>query len=280
MRWNPRDGGGFEQVLRRLTVDAQGRRATDAGFDRHAVAVHGYQNPGAGGMAGQIQWSHFAVSDGFRFQAAPWALPLHYDDPRLAETLDWLAGLPAKGLSAPFEIVRGASTSAMFVGGKVAMVPDGAWMIGYYAANAKFDYAWVPLPTGPSGRRASMLNGLGDSMWVGSKVKEEAWAWMKYLASADCQSVVAASGVVFPAIHGLAERVVDGRRRQGVDASAFLTMADADTFPMPIAENGAQVDEIMTAAIESVLLGRQAAAPALREAGRQIDALMRRAARR
>ena len=278
MRWNPRDGGSFEQVVRRLTVDTQGRPATDPRFDRRNVATYGYQNPGAGGMAGQIQWSHFAVSNGFRFQDAPWALPLRYDDPRLAQTLDWLAGLPAKGLSAPFEIVRGASTSAMFLGGKVAMIPDGAWMIGFYAANAKFEHAWVPLPTGPLGRRASMLNGLGDSMWVGSRVKEEAWAWMKYLASADCQSVVAASGVVFPAIRGMAERVIDGQRRKGIDASAFLAMADAQTFPMPIAANGAQVDELMKAAIESVLLGRQPAAPALREASRQIDALMRGAA--
>jgi multiple sugar transport system substrate-binding protein len=155
------------------------------------------------------------------------------------------------------------------------MVPDGAWMIGYYAGRTKFETAWVPLPTGPSGHRASMLNGLGDSMWVGSTVKEEAWQWIKYLASVQCQGVVARHGVVFPALEGLAGQVVELHRKRGVDASAFLTMAREQTFPMPIGDNGAQVDEFMKGAVESVLLGRQPAAAALKEAQLKIDRLLR-----
>lgn len=278
MHWNPRDGGSFEQVVRRLTLDKQGRNALHPAFDRSQVAVYGYQNPGPGGMTGQTEWSHFAASNGFRFQDKPWALPLHYDDPRLAETITWLAGLPAKGLSAPPQNIKGLGTGAMFVGGKVAMVADGAWMISYFAANARFENTWVPLPIGPTGQRASILNGLGDSMWAGSRVKEEAWRWMKYLASPACQQVVAAHGVVFPAINGLAEQVVAQHRRQGVDASAFLTMAQGPTLLMPIAENGAQIDDWVKGAIESVLLGKQAAPAALQEANRKVNQLLRPAA--
>jgi multiple sugar transport system substrate-binding protein len=278
LHWNPRDGGSFEQVVKRLTLDVNGRNALNPGFDKTQVAVYGYQNPGPGGMSGQTEWSHFAVSNGFRFQERPWNLPFHYDDPRLAETVDWLAGLAGRGLSAPYPRVKTLGAGALFIAGKVAMVPDGAWKIGYFAANARFENAWVPLPRGPSGRRASMLNGLADSMWVGSKVKAEAWAWMRYLASAECQSVVAAHGVVFPARRGLAEQVVEGHRRKGVDAGAFLTMAQDQTFAMPVAENGAQVDEWMKGAVESVLLGRQAAGLALREANRKINHLLRPAA--
>lgn len=276
LRWNPHDGGTFEQVMRRLTRDSRGRSALEPGFDRRQVAVYGYQNPGAGGMAGQTEWSHFAVSNGFRFQDQPWAQPYHFDDPRLAETLDWLASLPRKGLSAPYETTLSLGAGAMFVAGRVAMVPDGAWTIGYYASNSRFESTWVPLPIGPSGRRASMLNGLGDSMWVGSRVKEEAWRWIKHLASADCQRVVAAHGVVFPAIAGLAEQVVARHRARGVDASAFLTMAGEQTFAMPMGEHGAQTSELMKGAIEAVLMGRQAAAPALQAAQARIDRLFAR----
>jgi len=275
MRWNPRDGGSFEQVIRRLTLDTQGRNALHPQFDRRNVAVYGYQVSSSGGMAGQVEWSHFAWSNGFRFQDRPWALPYRYNDPRLAETLDWLASLPAKGLSAPFQNAMGMGASAMFSAGRVAVVAEGAWMITYFGGNKRFASTWVPLPIGPGGQRASMLNGLSDAMWVGSKVKEEAWQWIKYLASPACQRVVAARGVTFPAHGNLADEVLALHRSRGIDAQAFVTMRQADTFLMPIAENGAQVEALMKHAIESVLLGRQPAAPALAEAQRRIDRLFR-----
>ena len=273
MDWNPRDGGSFERIVRRLTVDAQSRPGTHPAFDKTRVRVFGYQNPGAGGMMAQTEWSHFAVSNGFHYQDAPWSRRFHYDDPRLAETIDWLAGLPAKGLSGSHESTQSLGAAALFVAGKAAMVPEGSWMSGYFAGNAKFEFTWVPLPRGPSGRRASMLNGLADSIWSGSKVKEEAWQWVKYLASPECQRVVAAYGAVFPATEGLAEVAVEAQKRKGVDASAFLEMAREHTFLAPTSDDGAQIDAIVKGAVESVLLGREKALPALREANRRINNL-------
>jgi len=275
MTWNPKDGGSFEQIVRKLSVDAKGRNATDPAFDKKSVAVYGYQNPGPGGMMGQTEWSHFAVTNGFKFQDKPWAGKFYYDDPKLAETIDWIAGLPAKGLSASYEQTKSLGSDAMFVGGKAAIVPQGSWMISYFAGNAKFENAWVPLPKGPSGRRATMFNGLADSIWVGSKVKDDAWKWVKYLASADCQSVVASYGVVFPAISGLAEKAVDAQKKKGVDSSAFLAMSKEQTFLAPIADNGSQVDELVRTAVESVLLGQKPAGAALKDANGQINALFK-----
>lgn len=275
MSWNPKDGGSFEQVVKKLTVDANGNNALSPKFDKTKVAVYGYQNPGAGGMSGQTEWSHFAVSNGFKFQDKPWAGKYYYDDPKLAETVDWIAGLPAKGLSASYQNVKSLGSDAMFVGGKAAMVPQGSWMITYFAGNAKFENAWVPLPKGPSGKRATMLNGLADSIWAGSKVKDEAWKWVKYLASPECQGVVAGHGVVFPAIEGMAEKAVEVQKKKGVDASAFLTMAKEQTFLAPIADNGAQVDVLVRTAVESVLLGQKPATVALKDANEKINKLFR-----
>lgn len=276
MRWNPRDGGSFEQVVRRLTLDIHGNNANSPAFDRKNVAVYGYQNPGPGGMIGQTEWSHFAVTNGFKHQDKPWATPFHFDNPRLAETIDYLAGLSDKGLSASYQYTKSLGSGPMFVAGRAAMVPEGAWMISYFAGNAKFQNTWVPLPVGPSGRRATMLNGVADSIWVGSKVKEQAWQWVKYLASPECQSVVASYGVTFPAINGMAEKAVEVvRKKTGVDASAFLMMAKEQTFLTPIADNAAQVDSIMKGGIESVLLGKQKAAPALKDANDKANRLFK-----
>lgn len=275
MTWNPKDGGSFEQIIKKLSVDAKGRNATDPAFDKKNIAVYGYQNPGPGGMMGQTEWSHFAVSNGFKFQDKPWAGKFYYDDPRLAATLDWIASLPGKGVSASYEATRSLGSDAMFVGGKAAIVPQGSWMITYFAGNAKFEHAWVPLPKGPSGKRATMFNGLADSIWVGSKVKDEAWKWVKYLASPDCQGVVAGYGVVFPAISGMAEKAVEAQKKKGVDSSAFLAMSKEQTFLAPIADNGSQVDEIMKSAVEAVLLGQKPATAALKEANGQINGLFK-----
>ena len=274
--WNPRDGGRFEQVLRRLTVDTSGRNALHPQFDAARVAVWGYHHPGAGGMTGQTEWSPFALSNGFSYQARPWATPYRYDDPRLAETIDWLATLPRKGLQPRPEHTRNQGVSGLFLAGRVAIVPDGAWMIGFYAAQTRFEHAWVPMPRGPIGQRASLLNGLADSMWSGSKVKAEAWRWMQHLASPDCQRVVARHGVVFPAWQGLAEQVLARHRERGTDASAFLTMAQSHTALMPIGVQAAQIDEVVKFAIESVLLGQQAATPALQAASTRITQLLAR----
>jgi multiple sugar transport system substrate-binding protein len=275
MTWNPQDGGSFEKIVKKLTVDAKGNDAASPAFDKKSVAVYGYQNPGAGGMLGQTEWSHFAASNGFRHQDKPWEPQFHYDDPKLAETLGWLAGLPAKGLSASYENVKSLGADAMFVGRKAAIVPQGSWMITYFKDNAKFEHAWVPLPTGPTGTRATMLNGLADSIWAGSKIKEEAWKWVKYLGSAECQSVVAATGVVFPAIKGMAEKAVEVQMSKGVDSSAFLTMAKSKTVLTPIAERGSEVNEVMFNAIESVLLGRAEPAGALKAANAKANELVK-----
>ena len=274
LNWNPQDGGSFERMLRRLTVDRQGRSALHPAFDPQGVAVHGYPAPAPGGMIGQTEWSHWAASLGFEFQSEPWAQPYRYDDPRLAQALGWLATLPVKGL-APRPSGKGLGPAALFMAGKLALVPDGSWMVNHYSRQTAFEWAWMPLPTGPLGERATMINGVADTLWSGSKVKPQAWAWMRYLASAQCQERVAQAGVVFPSRRGLAERVVAQRRAQGLDSQAFLTMAQGRTVTMPVGPNGARIDERMGSAIEAILLGVEPAAVSLRKAQRDIDGFSR-----
>lgn len=275
MTWNPKDGGSFERIIRKLTVDAHGVNALDPKFDRKKVSMYGYQTPGEINMTGQSTWSFFAVSDGFRFQDQPWSAKYYYDDPKLAATLSYIAGLPAKGLSDSFENSKTLGAPAMFVAGKAAMVPDGSWMITYFKQNARFATAWVPLPIGPGGTRATMFNGLADSIWSGSKVKEQAWKWVKYMGSAECQSVVASRGVVFPAIKGMAEKAIAMQKSEGIDSSAFLTMAKSKTFLPPIGDNGAQVNQVITNAVESVLLGKADATTAMKAANAQANQLVK-----
>lgn len=269
MTWNPRDGGSFGRIIARLTQDQAGRNALDPAFDKNHVKVWGYQTPTAGGMMGQTEWSHFAVSNGFRFQDAAWSSQLHYDDPRLAQTLDWLAGLPGRGISATPQQLGQLGSEALFGMGRVAMVPTGSWMTGHLARTVRFAHAWVPLPIGPTGRRVSMLNGIGHSIWVGTRHPEQAWQWLRYLGSEACQQVVAQAGVVYPAIRGLDELALQAQRRQGAEAGVFLAMARGETFAPPVVAQAAEINDLMDSAMQRILFAGEPAGPLLQRANQR-----------
>jgi multiple sugar transport system substrate-binding protein len=78
-----------------------------------------------------------------------------------------------------------------------------------------------------------MFNGLADSIWVGSKHQEQAWKWVKFLASEEGQNIIAESGVVFPAIKSAAEKAQQVMSKKGADVSPFLKEATdpQGTFP-------------------------------------------------
>jgi multiple sugar transport system substrate-binding protein len=270
MSWSPSDGGTFETIAAKLTIDVNGKNALEPGFDKNRVLVNGYQLSGLGGMAGQVEWSHFAVSNGFKFQDKPWDPIFYYDSPKLAETMNWLANLQKKGISAPLsQVGKFGEADDMFINGKVAMIANGSWMISHFKEKAKFPTEWVALPIGPVGNRATMFNGLADSIWIGSKNKEEAWKWVKYLGSEKCQIVVADAGVVFPAINSVVTRALSAQYARGAKSNAFLEMSMAKTFMAPIAYNGPAVDQIMNSAFSAILNGKGLALPILKTANEE-----------
>lgn len=171
--WNPKDGGTFGQLIAKLTVDANGKTGLDAGFDPKNVKQYGLLIGGQVDGFGQVEWSHLAVSNGFKFYDAPWAKHFNYDDPKLAETIQWIADMELKkGLIVPAKDARQAGANGLFAGQKGALAFVGSWDIHWCKENCKFDIGFVPLPEGPVGRR-TMFNGLADSIWVGSKHQEE-----------------------------------------------------------------------------------------------------------
>jgi multiple sugar transport system substrate-binding protein len=273
LTWNPRDGGSFGRMIDRLTFDDSGRRAGEPGFDRRRVRMYGYQNPGDGGMMGQTEWSHFAFSAGWRYQNGPWDGALRYDDPVLIDTLNWLAALPAAGVSAPRDALGRLGIDAMFVAGRVAIIPSGAWMVGHFLRHAKFQHAWVPLPLGPSGQRASMMNSLALSVWSGTRHPRQAWQWARYVGSRECQARIAPHGVIYPAVRGLAAVAVQAQRRRGIDTTAFLDAAHGITYQPPIVPRASEVSDLMSATFQRVLSGRARADQALPEAARRVREL-------
>ena len=275
LTWNPKDGGSFGQLIAKLSIDEAGNNGLSPNFNPKKVKQYGLLIDGAPDGFGQVEWSHFAVSNGFKFHDGPWAKGFHYDDPKLAATLQWIADMELKkGFIVPARDARQLGANSFFAAGKGAMALTGSWSINWYLDNAKFDKGFAPLPKGPNGRK-SMFNGLADSIWVGTKHKEEAWKWVKFLGSEEGQKIIAGYGVVFPAIHGPAETAEQVMTKKGVDVSPFLEEATdpQGTFLFPIADHAADVLRITKIALDAILLNGSDAASTMKKANTEVNAL-------
>ena len=233
----------------------------------------GFGFVGAGGGYGQTEWSWLALTNGFEYMNEPvWGTEFNYDDPALVDTINWVKGVIEKGYAPPFEVFSATGHNDLFKAGQTATTSLGSWEINDIVA-AEFETTFFPTPIGPSGERASIMNGLADSISASTEHPDEAWEWVKFLASPECQNLVAEKGVVFPAIPEAAATVEDVRAEQGVDVSAFTVhVEDGTTFLSPIADYAADRNAIMVPAMEAVFTGSDTA-ETLGEANSEVNDL-------
>jgi multiple sugar transport system substrate-binding protein len=147
-------------------------------------------------------------------------------------------------------------------------------MIGDFAKDTPFPFGFARLPQGPEGRR-SMFNGLADSIWTGAKNPDQAWQWVKFLASKECADIVGDAGVVFPAQQSGVDKAIAAYAARNLDVSAFTLQATEPdgTFLFPVTDNASEISAIMRPVMDSILLGQAKAADILPAANQQINAL-------
>ncbi|MDQ0277923.1 multiple sugar transport system substrate-binding protein [Arthrobacter silviterrae] len=274
LSWNPDDGGTYEKAIAHLTVDKNGKRGDEAGFDKTKVAVYGLGLAGSGSGQGQTEWSFLTGTTGWTHtDKNPWGTKYNYDDPKFQKTIAWWTSLADKGYMPKLETTVGASVADTFGAGKAAINTNGDWMIGQYSGYKGVQVGIAPTPTGVDGKRSSMFNGLADSISASTKNPAGATKWVEYLASPKCQDVVAGKAVVFPAIKTSSDLAEKAFAAKGTDVSAFTQQVkDGTTFLFPITDNAAKIDAIMKPAMDSVLAGKSPAS-SLTDANKQVNDL-------
>ena len=275
LEWNPEDGGTYEEMIAHLTIDNNGVRGDEPGFDKTKVAVYGLGlDGGSGGGNGQTQWSMYSGTTGWTVtDKNPWGTKYNYDAAEFKDTISWMASLADKGYMPTVEAVTGQSSGDIFGAGKYAMITNGSWMINQMFGYTGVETGLAPTPVGPSGERASMYNGLADSVWAGSDNKAAAVKWVEYLGSAACQDIVGEAGVVFPAIPSATEKAQAAFADRGIDVEPFLVhVNEGTTFLFPITDYASQINGIMQPAVDAVFTG-QADVDSLDAANEQVNAL-------
>src|SRR6201987_662120 len=275
LNWNPKDGGTFGQLLAKLSIDESGKNGLDPNFNSKAIKQYGLLLNGLADGLGHEEWANFAASMGWNYSEAPWATHFNYDDPKLVATIQWFAELSLrKGFIVPAKDARQAQATGLFAAQKGALALTGSWLVHWFTENCKFPLGFAPLPQGPVGRR-SVINGLADSIWVGSKHQEEAWKWVEFLASPEAQKIVASYGLVFPAVPEATEIAKTKMAGKGGDVSAFVEEATDPkaTFLFPITDHASDINRIMKAAFDAVYLNGADAASTFKAANKEVNDL-------
>lgn len=253
LEWNPEDGGSFEQMLARLSVDTNGVRGDEDGFDPTSVARYGLAADPAVDYTGQTSWSPFALSTGWTFtDKDTWGRRFNYDDERFAATMDWYFGLVDKGFFPPFGMFGDSSPAqAQIQGGTSALAIVGSWMITTFNNLEGVDLGIAPLPAGPVGHPVSMFNGLGDSISMQSEKKEEAARLVAFLASDEAQQLIGERAPFFPATDVGTEAAIARFDEMGLDVTPYTDrVANGETGLYPLVENSASIAQIMQTAFD------------------------------
>ncbi|MCD9874589.1 ABC transporter substrate-binding protein [Streptomyces guryensis] len=266
LAWNPKDGGTFEKAIAHLTVDVHGKRGDEPGFDKNHVKVYGLATGGGGDGDGQTQWSNFAASAGWSYaDKKRWGTEYQYGSKTFQSVIKWYFGLAEKGYLAPLtDYSAGANpANAQVAAGKAATAFDGAWMISTYYAMKGIQVATAPTPVGPTGKRATMMNGLADSITKNAHNKQGARKWVQYLSSDACQTIVGRYGIVFPATPDGTKAAVAAYGKKGIDVTAFTEPVtdkkDFRTFSFPITDYAADVTALMAPAMQDIYGGGKSA---------------------
>jgi len=267
LTWNPTDGGTFEKVVAHLSIDVNGKRGDEAGFDKFHVKTFGLGSDGSGGGGwGQTQWSAFTGSAGWQVtDKNPWGTHFNLDSPDFKNTLSWYFGLSRKGFMPTYAQIGGnnaAGPDKQIQSGTAALALSGSWMISTFtkltdAAGKKLDIGLAPTPIGPTGKRASMFNGLADSITTLSKQPENAAKWVKFLSGEECQDIIGQSGVVFPARpKGTDLAIAFNANDRKLDVSAFTDQVkDKTTFLFPVTSNAADIQALMQPRMDAIYIG-------------------------
>jgi multiple sugar transport system substrate-binding protein len=254
LSWNADNGGTFEQMVKHLTVDANGHRGDQPGFDPNNIATYGLSNLElASDALGQSGWGAVLETAGIDIQNKPnWPTQFNFANPELVKGVSRIRDLSNNDFSPQMNQFSTAA-SEQLGSGKVALAIDGTWSATAYSQLPGIKIGTAPMVAGPNGKRALITNSNGNNIWAGSKNTEQAWKWISYQESQTCQTKAATyNGSFLPSIKASTDALSQQEQTKGVDFSVFAGyVKNNELFPTPDYNNGAKITDTLVPMIQS-----------------------------
>ena len=244
LTWNPQNGGTLWKMIEHLTVDKNGVRGDQPGFNPKNVAVYGMVNmENTGDPFGQNNWGMLLADDNINIpNKSNWATEFNYTNPQVEQSVQLIRALSNDGYSPQFNQFTAADT-AQIGSGHAAMDLGGTWSVDTFLSLPGTKVGVAPLPTGTDGTRRLMSNSNGNNMWAGTKNPEQTWKWMSYQESQACQTKASEYNSSFlPSIGTATNALVQSAAAKGQDLSVFAGyVKNNELIPSPVYNNGSAI---------------------------------------
>jgi multiple sugar transport system substrate-binding protein len=171
----------YREAASKLTIDVNGKRVGEAGFDPMKIKAYGANHWNWNYMYTQMVWER--GSDVMTSDASKCAMR----DQAWVDTFNWIDEAVNKLYAHPGGAMSGTGQSGGvdFMTGTVAIDFGMNWSVGSYIRDIKdFKWAMAAMPY-QNGKRIPVALNDGIVIFKDSKYPEEAWNFMKYFQSED-----------------------------------------------------------------------------------------------
>ncbi|KAB1655399.1 sugar ABC transporter substrate-binding protein [Pseudoclavibacter chungangensis] len=270
--WSPSDAAAdtFKPVVQQLTVDAQGRNATDPAFDANQVASWGFN----AAQDTQNVLLNFIGSNGGTYQTEDGAMT--FTDPKTEEALAYVVDLINQAKVAPPASSTngdGDYTRDQFLQGKIALFESGTYNLANVQQGAAFDWGVVEIPSGPEGKVTTSPAVIAAAN-ANSSNPDAVTKLLQWLGSAEGNAYIGAEGAAVPAVTDARAQYDAYWQGLGVDVSPFFTVLDgADPLPAVTGQNYGAVLDAFKPHLDEVFLGTVDVPTGLEQAQQAADAV-------
>ncbi len=190
------------------------------------------------------------------------------NDPRAVAAVQFRADLiyKEKVMPSPSGITAmgGLGNADFFINGKVALFYSGIWKTPRFREIDGFEWDVVPFPSGEKGNRGYPMSGTGYAVVKGNAHPELSYELVKYLAGEEGQRLMAATGLIQPALKTLGEapEFLDGKPPEN---KKFLVKAVSDGHFRAFDPRAEEWMNIISSRLDLVWSGDQKASEVLPE---------------
>lgn len=194
-----------------------------------------------------------------------------FDDPNTIEALEMYHDLIHKHEVSPTHAqMENTDATEMFESGKIAMMYNASYYVPEFKDHdfLKENADVAPLPT--LKKKSNVIHGLGNVISANSEHKEEAWEFVKFLASEKAQNIQAEGGLI-SAYEGTQDAWLESA--PNFDLEVFLDAADY-AEPYPISEDVEKWEAIMLEEIAKAWDGQITVEEAAHNIAQEMDEIL------
>ncbi|MDR2480053.1 MAG: sugar ABC transporter substrate-binding protein [Treponema sp.] len=240
------------------------RKLTDASKNRYGIDFR----PGEP----QTEWANAIYQNG-GFVISNDKKKSGFDNPATIAAFEYMVGFVQEGIAPPLAITADNDVNALFQSGIIAMGQFGSWSLSSFKAN---DYIRqncdvAVLPASPTGKRATIYNGLGWAAAAGGKHPEEAWKLLEFFSREDIQRRLSESGIAMSAYNGTAAPFVQGFPEFNV--KAYIDQLPDAVF-RPYSKNTVVWEEMAIQALNDAWSGARPVAAVCRDIAQRMNVML------